>query len=130
MGRDLRKDFDSVMQKYGHDIILQRRINSYTAERPEYAANLEMHTVRHMYGSSTGLPNIASEELEGIVHDSDMVYYMRWDSNPKSGDRIYENIDLYPNNLMLYLIDFSVPMRYIGGRIEYWTVGASQEEPG
>ena len=130
MARNLRTTFDEIMKKYGHDILLQRRVNEYTAERPEFSSQLEMHTVRHMYPSNKGLPTIAGEQIEGIVHDSEMIYYMRYNVNPAQGDRIYENMDLYPNNLMLYVVDFTLPMRYIGGRVEYWVVGASQETPG
>lgn len=130
MARDLRKVFDRIMKGYGHDILLQRRINDYKEQDPEFAEELELVTVRHVYPSNKGLPTVAEEQIEGISHDSELIYYFRWDCNPAQGDRIYENVELYPRNQIIYLVDFALPMRYIGGRIEYWVVGASQEEPG
>lgn len=125
---NLRKSFDGMMRRYGHNILLQRRTNAYTADNATYKNELERHTVRTMIPSRR-LSNIAEEMPEGIAHDSEAVYYFRWDANPCEGDRIYENIEMYPNQIETFLIDKAIPMRGRGGRIEYWSVGASQETP-
>lgn len=126
---NLRKSFDTVLMRYGHNILLQRRLSPYSAEGPEYSLQLERHTTRHMHPSSRLLSNIAQEMPEGITHDSEMVYWFRWNVNPASGDRIYENIDIYPNNQEIFIIDKAIPMRGRGGRIEFWACGVSQERP-
>ena len=125
---NLRKSFDGMMRRYGHNILLQRRENAYTADTATYKNQLERHTVRSMVPSRR-LPNVAMEMPEGITHDSEAVYYFRWDANPREGDRIYENIEIYPNGIETFLIDKAIPMRARGGRIEYWACGASQETP-
>jgi hypothetical protein len=126
---NLRNSFEATLRRYGHNIILQRRENEYASATPSYTRRLERHTVRHMHPSSRLLANLAIEMSEGIVHDSEMIYFFKWDSNPASGDRIYENIDLYPNSMSTFLIDKSIPMRGRGGRIEFWVCGVSQERP-
>lgn len=126
---NLRKSFDATLRRYGHNILLQRRVSAYTAEGPEYTRQLERHTTRHMHPSSRLLANIAQEMPEGIAHDSEMVYWFKWNVNPGSGDRIYENIDIYPDNMEIFIIDKVVPMRGRGGRIEFWACGVSQERP-
>jgi len=126
---DLRKKFQTILRKYGHDVYLQRRISPYESENVEYADSLEKHTTRHMYASNKGLPATAQENIEGITHDSELIYYFKHDAIPREGDRIYENLSGYPDNLVTWLIDFVVPMRFKTGRIEYWAVGASREEP-
>lgn len=126
---NVRKSFEGLLRKYGHNIYLQRRVNEYDGNKPEYLNQLERHTVRHMHPSSRLLANLALEMPEGIVHDSEMIYWFKWDANPQSGDRIYENIDIYPNSLTTFLIDKAIPMRGKHGRIEFWTCGVSQETP-
>lgn len=126
---DLRKSFDSILVKYGHNVFLQRRINEYTDEAPEFKNELERHTTRHMHPSSIGLAKLADEQIAGVAHDSEMVYWFRYDVLPAPGDRIYENIELYPNNLSVFTIDKSIPMRGKGGQIAFWACGVTQEEP-
>jgi hypothetical protein len=126
---DLRKEMDDILIRWGHSILLQRRENEYESDKPEFSNTLEIHTTRHWHGGSAALPMVATEELEGIVHDMPMIYFFRWDANPSRGDRIYENIDLYPNSLSTWLIDQSTPMRYARGRIEFWVCGVSEERP-
>lgn len=126
---NLRRSFEGTLRRYGHNVYLQRRINEYDGENPQWVNQLERHTVRHTSGRSINLPEIAMEMSEGIIHDTDIVYYFKWDANPQSGDRIYENIDIYPHSLETFLIDKAIPMRGLGGQIVFWTVGASQETP-
>lgn len=126
---NLRKTFTTVLRNYGHDIYLQRRITPYINDDNVYEDSLERHTVRHMYPANKGLPSVARENVEGITHDSELIYYFTFDSNPREGDRIYENLEDYPGDLVTWLIDFAVPLRFRSGRIEFWTVGASREVP-
>jgi hypothetical protein len=75
------------------------------------------------------LSSLANESLEGITHGAGMVYYFQWNCNPREGDRIYENLELYPDDLNIWTIDWAEPKRGKGGRIEFWTVGATRESP-
>jgi len=128
---DVRASFLAIQQRYGHNIYLQRRENEYTSisTDAEYSKTLETYTVRHMHPGSSVLPGISKEVMEGIIHDSEMIYFFQHDANPSSGDRIYENIELYPSSLSTFLIDKSIPMRAYRGRIEFWACGVSQEGP-
>lgn len=126
---NLRKSFETILRKYGHDVYLQRRISPYQNKLVEYLDSLERHTTRHVYPSNKGLPAVAAENIEGVTHDSELIYYFKYDSSPREGDRIYENLEDYPGDLVTWIIDFVVPMRLQSGRIEYWAVGASREEP-
>lgn len=126
---DLRKTVEGILRKWGHNILLQRVNTIHDGEEPDYTTQLERHTVRHMYPANRGLPGIAQEQIEGVAYDAEMIYYFMWDVNPASGDRIYEELERYPNTLNVWLIDFALPMRGRGGRIEYWVCGASRSEP-
>ena len=126
---DLRKTVENILKRWGHNILLQRVQSIHDGEEPDYTTILERHTVRHMYPANRGLPGIAQEMPEGVTYDCEMIYYFMWDVNPASGDRIYEELERYPNNLNVWLIDFALPMRGVKGRIEYWVVGASREVP-
>lgn len=126
---DIRLSFESTLRKYGHNILLQRRISEYTDDDPTFKNELERHTVRHMHPGSKALAGIAQEMDEGITHTSEMVYWFKFDVNPAPGDRIYENIELYPNSLSIFTIDKSIPMRGRGGQIAFWACGVTQEEP-
>lgn len=126
---NLRRVFDRVMVKYGHDVYLQRRTSPFDSETITFDAKLERHTVRYTNPAAKRSAQVAQEQLEGVAHESEMIYYFRHDANPKEGDRIYENIEQYPNSLATYIIDSVTPLRLDRGRIEYWMVGASREEP-
>lgn len=122
-----RSEFDQILIKWGHNIYLQRVRDRFSGENFVYENTFERHTVRHISASS--LQNAQKENVEGIVFDSSMIYYMRYDSHPMPGDRIYENIEYYPNNTVTYLIESAVPMRGENGQISYWSVGATKESP-
>ena len=124
---DVRKVIDSILRKYGNDILLQRRIEKYTSSEKKFSDTLERHTVRSMFPGSSLITNVAQEEEEGVVHQADMVYYFRWDVNPSEGDRIYEDIETGTYNLRVFLIDYSIPNRGQGGKVQYWTAGVTRE---
>lgn len=126
---DLRRVVEGILRKWGHNILLQRVNTIHDGDEPDYVYNLERHTTRHMYPGGRGLPGIAKEEIEGVAYDAEMIYYFMWDVNPASGDRIYEELERYPDLQNVWKIDFALPMRGAGGRIEYWVVGASREVP-
>lgn len=125
---DIRKSADSILRKYGWDILFQRRTNK-DADTKQYANALERHTVRGvMPGSSLGIAGIAREQEPGVTHDADMVYYFRYNANPEEGDRIYDNVGREDGDVRRYIIDWATPMRGANGRIEYWTTGATREK--
>lgn len=121
----IRNEFDSILRKWGHNIFLQRVLDPFDGEKLKYSNIFERHTVRHV--NATGYTNQKKEEMEGIRFDQAMVYYMRYESSPSLGDRIYENIEKYPNNTITYIIDTVTPMRGESGKISFWTVGATRE---
>lgn len=128
---DLRAKVINILGRWGHDILLQRRVplatsGVYGADYT-YATNLERHTTRHRWPGEGGLTGVVQERPEGIDADVDLIYYFKWDVNPKSGDRIY---DQDPTGTKRYIIDWSLPMRFQNGRIEYWTVGVTMENEG
>lgn len=126
---DLRRTMDNILKKYGHNILLQRRINEWDGENPEYTKELERHTVRDMHPASRTLLGVTQEGVEGVFHDFDVIYFFRHTANPQVGDRIYENIETFPNGLEVWTIDIARPMRKDRGRIEFWVCGVSKEIP-
>lgn len=123
----IETEFDSILKKWGHNIYLQRVEDRYNGEKFVYKNVFERHTVRHV--SAFNLAKAQQQNEEGVGFDSSMIYYMRADVNPLPGDRIYENIENYPNNTATYIVDSAVPMRGEGGRVSYWSVGATKESP-
>jgi hypothetical protein len=67
------------------------------------------------------------EQPEGMDAEVDLIYYFKWDVNPKSKDRIY---DQNPVGMRRYIIDWTLPMRFQNGRIEYWAAGVTMEDEG
>ena len=128
----MREDFDSILRQWGYNIYLQRKITPFMGGRKDsdYRNELEKHTVRsRMAGSASSLAMDADEQTEGILVDSDVVFYFRHDVYPMAGDKVYESIERYPNDTVEYVIDTSFPMRGEKGKIIYWAVGATRENP-
>lgn len=74
--------------------------------------------------------------MEGAVTNVDMVFYFQWDADPKEGDRIYVEDKRYDIagskdylGMEIYEVDYALANRGVGGRIEFWTVGATREKP-
>lgn len=140
---DLRRTFQLIQRKYGHNVFLQRRDLSIPADgihriqtNNGYKPELERYTVRSRFpGRDASLPMAAEEYREGVVTNVDLLFYFQHDANPKEGDRIYVKDDRYNSttNVMhgyeLFVIDYAVAHRGVGGRIEYWTAGASRSSP-
>jgi len=128
---DLRQAFDYILREWGHNILLQR----WNGVECKYETTLERHTVRHKYPAVRGLPGIMQEQPEGLTHVVDMIYYFRRDAKPKEGDRIYEEDERYagyPDNntgKTVWLIDYALPMRGRGGKVDYWMVGCTRARP-
>lgn len=132
---NLRATVNSIMKKWGHDVLLQRKLVSPPTgglyglqENSGYSKQLERHTTRHRWpNQSGGLTGVLQEQTEGVDAQVDLIYYFLWDVNPKSGDRIY---DKNPTGWTHYTIDWALPMRFQNGRIEYWITGVSMESEG
>lgn len=134
MSIDLRSVFERILREWGHDVYLQKVANfGEPNAAPRYTTDdqgrhvLEKHTTRHTYPGARALGNILTEEIEGMLTDYEVIYYFKHDVNPRTGDRIYENIVRYPNNLVTFIVDTAIPMRGKGGRIEFWATGATKE---
>lgn len=142
MARDLRKVLAGLLRSWGHDVLLQRRVlNAQSgiyalADNNGFATKLERWTVRHTLKRETMLPSSMQANMEGLAIKVDLIYYFTWEAAPKEGDRIYEPDQRYDPTLTdsqssytTYIIDYAVPMRGIGGRVEFWVVGCSRETP-
>lgn len=126
----MRVDFENILKSYGHDILLQRRIQDSDLDEPEYQPTLERHTVRHMLPATRALPAVTQERITGLVHTSERVYYFKHDAYPYSGDRIYEYDEAATRVVReTWTIDEVTPMRGHGGKIVYWIAGVTQERP-
>lgn len=119
----LRRVLDKVLRDWGHDIILQRA----SSEEWVWTGEYERHTVRSMYPAVRGLPQVAEERKEGLVHNVDMIYYFRRDACPREMDRIYERDERYPNGQTTWLIDYALAMRGKGGLVDYYICGVTRE---
>jgi hypothetical protein len=125
----MRSQFESILKKWGYNVYLQRRIDPYNTDTAKYERALEKHTVRSTYKGKASLQSVANEDLPGLNHEFDLVFYFKWDAEPRRGDRIYEENDGLPNNTARYTIDEALPMRGVAGQIIYWIVGATEETP-
>lgn len=137
---DLRRVFKNVMTGWGHDVLLQRRVlRSQTGlygleDNNGYTEKLERYTVRHRFPRISKAASSQFEAQEGITRDVDILFYFPWDAKPKEGDRIFEPDDRFDDGrtntgYSSYTIDFALPMRGVGGRVEYWECGCSREIP-
>lgn len=131
MSFNVEQKFYSILRRYGHNVFLQRVLNTEKGnEAPRYSNKLEQWTTYSlMPGGSSGISHTAEENQEGLMYDVDMIFYFQAKVNPASGDRIYEEVDRLPNKEAVYSVDFAQPLRGVGGRIIYWTVGATRIEP-
>jgi hypothetical protein len=119
---DPRRALRSTLKKWGHDILLQRRLNDDML----YSTRLQKYTTRRYNAQMANQTNAAQEVPEGLIVNSEMVYFFEHDVNPKSGDRIYEK---YPTGEQVFLIDQAVPFMGKHGLVVYWAVGATRELP-
>lgn len=140
---DLRKTFRWLQERYGFDVLLQRKDLSSPKEgqyryQPNkgYRNELEKYTVRSSYPRQSRLTTSREEVTEGVVTYVDLLFYFQWDANPKEGDRIYVEDDRFKIQeskeyfgMEVYKVDYALANIGVGGRIEYWTVGATREEP-
>ena len=113
----------SILKKWGYDVFIQRK-----KANGNYEDNLQQVTTRSVFPKGRFLAKSASEEDEGITVNSDVVYYFEGSVNPGEGDRIYEMIPNPTSKHTIYVIDTSAPIRGKGGKIVYWTVGATREK--
>lgn len=120
---DIRRVFEGILKKWGHDVLLQRRINTDNSLEKEFSTRLERHTTRNRL---PGVVGIEEENLEGEFANADLIYYFKWNVNPREGDRIYENYERGLNDVVLFEVTYAHPMRGRGGNINYWAVGAQR----
>ena len=120
---DLEKTFLNLLKKWGYDVLLQRK-----KANGNYEENLQLVTTRSVNQRGRFLAKATDEDDEGINVNSDIVYYFESLVNPGEGDRIYEMIPNIANKYTIYSIDTSSPIRGKGGKIIYWTVGATKEK--
>ena len=128
---NLRSEFDAILREWGHDVLLQRRINPFEEENREtmFSNTLEKWTVRHRLPSNASLPNAQNEAAQGIMHEVDMLYYFSHEAVPREGDRIYEETEGFPDDFITWIISYSLPMKGKGGELVYWVVGVIRETP-
>ena len=124
-------DFENILRNYGHDILLQKRIQTVTCgNEVSYEPNLERHTVRHTVPATRGLPTLLQDKMEGVVATSERIYYFRKGAFPYTGDRIYEFDEAESRvGKSTWIVDEVLPMRGSGGQIIYWMAGVTQERP-
>lgn len=122
-----RVEFDTILKRYGHNVMLQRRSEPHATPGATavFEDVLEIQTVRHTLPE---ILNVAVEAKEGILHTVERIYYFRYDAVPREGDRIYENIEGFPNSMMTFIVDYAEPMNGKGGEVTFWTVGATREQ--
>jgi len=122
----ISRAFKNVLKEWGHDVLIQRKLD----DDFNYSSRFERVTTRHMYPANSDLVNLLKENSEGVAADAvEMIYYFEAKINPKTGDRIYENIDVDPSKTTIFLVDYAIPMRGRFGKIDYWVVGATKEKP-
>ena len=121
---DLARTFRNTLREWGHDILLQRRLNDDML----YSSKMERITVRSYNAQLTGQTNSLMENIEGLNVNSEMIYYFEASANPKSGDRIYEELSSGLESQILYVIEECYPVRGKQGKIEFWTVRSNKRK--
>lgn len=119
---DPARTFRATLRQWGHNILLQRRLD----DQMTYSSKLERITVRSHNPQLANQSNTMYENAEGLTVNAEMIYYFDSLSNPKSGDRIYEE---YPTGTQVFMIDQATPVRGRLGKIIYWVAGATREDP-
>lgn len=122
---DAKRMFEKILREWGHDVFLQRRLSDDFV----YSDTLERHTTRSVYSKSFALTNAKEEVPEGVITNSELVYYFKKEVNPKPGDRLYEESYNSLEDTIIYIIDDSYGVRGKRGEINYWIVGATKEVP-
>jgi hypothetical protein len=122
---NVKKVFNKILREWGHDILLQRRLSDDFV----YDDILERYTTRSLLPRNMALANAQEEVPEGIITNSELVYYFEHNVNPKAGDRIYEQSYNTLEESTIYKIDDAYPVRGRFGEINYWIVGATRELP-
>ncbi|GEM_PF-3185042 len=119
----LKTTFDGILAKWGHNVMIQRLCDPKTME---YSSRLQRYTTRSIYPGSQAFANLLQEKPQGLTVSSEIIYYFQDSVNPKSGDRVYEDM---PGTLPdeIYNIDFAAPVKGKGGKIVYWVAGATRE---
>jgi len=117
-----QKTFKNILSQWGHNVLFQRLMDS---KNMKYESKLQRYTTRSYYPGSSGFANAMQEKTQGLTVSSEIIYYLQDFVNPKSGDRIYEEL---PTGNEIFKIDFAAPVRGRGGKIVYWIVGATREE--
>jgi hypothetical protein len=120
---DLEKSFSRKLKQWGYNILLQRKL-----ENGNYKDTLEQVTTRSVFPGGMNNARSTQEEDEGVATNSNVTYYFEASVNPGEGDRIYEMIPNVSGKYTIYVIDTSSPMRGRGGKIVFWTVGATKEK--
>ena len=123
----MRSDFERIIKDYGHDVYLQR--SSVDDGVISYSNTLEKHTTRFSVGIHRNLPRAQEESMEGITNTTDRTYYFQYDVKPYEGDRIYDYLDRAENDQEVWLINSSVGMRGVDGKIEFWACGVTRVDP-
>ncbi len=124
----MHADFEAILRRYGHDIMLQRRVSQNVDGEPTYSNTLEIHTVRHM-ANTRSLPNAQQEMIEGILNTSERIYFLKANAFPYEGDRIYEQDPRADDKQSVWVIDQALPMRGENGEIVFYTCGVTRIRP-
>lgn len=119
---DPARTFKSTLRQWGHNILFQRRLD----DNMTYSSKMERITVRSFSAQLYNQTNALAENIEGLTVNSEMIYYFDSPANPKTGDRIYEEL---PTGVQIFLIDQATGVRGRFGKIVYWIVGATRERP-
>lgn len=134
---DIRRHFDTFLQKYGHNVFVQRLCTScvpsgaYLSRDPDcpecagtgYSRTLERHTCRRMLlqGGSKSPAEGVEYVKEGSVPAHGWAYYFRYDVEPRLGDRIYDGGEILRINEVY-------DPRGDRGRVEYYICRARRLE--
>jgi hypothetical protein len=136
---NLRSEFRQILENYGHNIYLQRRLpDDYLGEAQYPEARFtnvwEKHTVRDMLpGSTAGLAHVLMEGTAGLSSEVDLIFWFMWDVDPKTGDIVWQpseyNTGSGQGKYKKYILDEAYPYRGTKGEVVYWGCGATEDKP-
>jgi hypothetical protein len=140
--RKRRNQFDSILNKYGHIVVLQRRctvsegIGPYE-KHPDsctgclghgYSQTGERHLARKdVVMGEMSIPQSLVKGPMGIVAMESTYFYMKYDVEPKEGDRVFEWM-VEEDKYRIFKINKAVDMRAENGATIYWVLACNLED--
>ena len=133
---NLKKEFEGILKKYGHNVYIQRRtigkgIGPYRKAEYKYHEQLEKWTCYRRplrAGATASADGFMKLEDEGLITNYDMCFYFQPESQIKTSDRILEDTPEGITKRQMFLVKKSIPY-YLGAELIYFAAYCDKVSP-